>query len=52
MISRVIQQLFRRDQIDCTEPLRKAIVDRLEAGDGVDGAALTAQQAGEARPGA
>ena len=51
-ISQLIQKLFRRDQIGGAETLRKAVVDRLEAGDGVGGAALIAQQAGEARRGA
>jgi hypothetical protein len=46
-----IQKLLRRDQISRTETLRKAVVDRLEAGDGVGGTALMVQQAGEARGG-
>jgi hypothetical protein len=48
----VVQKLFRRDKIGGTETLREAIVDRLEAADGVGRSALIAQQAGEACPGA
>ena len=48
-VAQLIQKLFGRDQIRSVETLRKAVVDRLEAGDGVGAAALTAQQAGEAR---
>src|SRR5713226_5529055 len=48
-VAQLIQQLFGRDQIGSPETLRKAVVDWLKAGDGVGGAALTAQQAGEAR---
>jgi hypothetical protein len=48
-IAQVIQQLFRRDKIGGTKALREAAVDRLEAGDGVGGAALRAHRVGEAR---
>jgi hypothetical protein len=33
--AQLIQKLFGRDQIGIAETLRKAVVDRLEAGDGV-----------------
>jgi len=39
-IAQLIQKLFRSDQVGGSETLRKAVVDRLEAGDGVAGAAL------------
>src|SRR5216684_9390387 len=48
-VAQLIQQLFGRDQIGSPETLGKAAVDWLKAGDGVGRAALTAQQAGEAR---
>src|SRR5258705_13824256 len=48
-VAQLIQKLFGRDQIRSVETLRKAVVDRLEAGDGIGVAAVTAQQAGEAR---
>jgi hypothetical protein len=48
-VAQLIQKLFGRDQIGSPETLRKAVVDWLKAGDGVGAAALTAQQAGEAR---
>ena len=47
--AQLIQKPLRHDQIGGAETLREAVVDRLEAGDGVGGATLTAQQAGEAR---
>jgi len=47
--AKVIQKLLRRDEIGGAEALRETIVDRLEACGG--GAALIAQQAGEARRG-
>jgi len=48
-VAQLFQKLFGRDQIGSVETLGKALVDRLEAGDGACAAALTAQQAGEAR---
>ncbi len=36
-IAQFAQQLFRRNQINGVETLREAVVDRLKAGDGVDG---------------
>jgi hypothetical protein len=45
----VVQQLSRRNEIDSTETLGEAIVNRLQAGGGVGGTALIVQQAGEAR---
>src|SRR5437667_343441 len=50
--ARLIQKLFRRDQIGGGETLRKAVVDGLKAGDGIGGSALFAQQPGKARRGA
>ena len=47
--AQVIQKLFRRNEIGGTEALREAIVDRLQAGDGLSRATLIAQQEGEAR---
>ena len=38
-----------RNQIGRAETLRKAVVDRLEADDGIGGSALIAEQAGQAR---
>ncbi len=38
-VAQLIQKLFGRDQIGSAETLRKALVDRLEAGDGVGRAA-------------
>jgi hypothetical protein len=38
--AQLIQKLSRRDQIGGAETLRQAVVDRLEAGGGVGGAAL------------
>src|SRR3984957_8069107 len=46
-VAQSIQKLFCRDQIGGAEPLGKAVVDRLEAGEGVSLATLIAQQAGE-----
>jgi hypothetical protein len=46
--ARLVQKLFRCDQIGGTETLRKAVVDRLEACDGIGRLTLTSQQAGEA----
>jgi len=51
-VAQLIQKLFGRDQIGGVETLREAVVDRLEAGGGVGGAALLPQQAGKARRGA
>jgi hypothetical protein len=51
-IDQILQKLFRRDQIGGVETLRKAVVDRLEAGDGIGRSDLIAQQPGEARRGA
>jgi hypothetical protein len=39
----LVQKPFRHDQIGGVETLRKAVVDRLEAGDGVGESALIAQ---------
>jgi len=50
--AQLVQKPFRRDQIGGAETLRKAIVDRMKAGAGIRGAALIAQQAGEACRGA
>jgi Alcohol dehydrogenase GroES-like domain len=41
-IARLIQKLFRRDQIGGFETLGKAVVDGLKAGDGIGGSTLTA----------
>src|SRR5580704_10256808 len=50
--AQLVQKLFRRDQIGRAETLREAVIDRPEAGAGIGGAALIAQQAGEACGGA
>jgi len=50
--TQLIEKPFRCDQISGIETLRKAVVERPKAGDGVGGAALIALQAGEARRGA
>src|SRR5690348_7588139 len=50
-VARFIQKLFRRDQIGGVETLRKAVVDGPQAGDGIGGSTLIAQQPGEARRG-
>ena len=42
----LIQKLFRRDQIGGAETLCKAVIDRLEAGDGVGGASLDHAEGG------
>ena len=42
-IGQSLQKLFRRDQIGGVETLRKAAVDRLEAGDGIGRSALIAK---------
>jgi len=41
-IAQSVQKPFRRDQIGGTETLGKAVVDRLEAGDGIGGAVVIA----------
>jgi hypothetical protein len=51
-IVQLIEKLLRCNQIGGAETLRKAVIDRLEAGGGVGGAALMPQQASEARRGA
>ena len=51
-IGQIAQKLFRRYQIGGAETLRKAVEDGLEAGEGIGGSALIAEQAGEARRGA
>ena len=38
--AQLVQKLFRRDQIGGAETLREAVIDRLEASDGVGGAVL------------
>jgi hypothetical protein len=48
-IPQLIEKSLRRDQIGGAEALREAVVDWLKAGDGLDRAALIAQQAGKAR---
>src|SRR4029077_15062918 len=47
--AQVIQELLRREQIGRAETLREAVVDRLEAGDGIGGSMLVAEQPGKAR---
>jgi hypothetical protein len=51
-IAELIQKSFCHDQIGGVETLRKAVVDRLEAGDGVGELALIAKKASEACGGA
>ena len=50
-IVQLIEKPLRCDQIGGAEPLREAVVDRLQAADGLGLTALVGQQAGEARGG-